>query len=180
MDEERVRQADAELLENLFVQYRNKMYAVAFAILNNQHQAEDAVGDAYEKLIPYLGKCREMGEVQRKALLTRFVKNSAIDIYRRNKREQGNVPMDEHEWLTDAYKPIEAYMKSLQYGELIQKVREILPVHYWDVIRLRYYEGMPVQEIALRLNLSEENVYTRLRRAKNKVRSVIGDDMDEE
>ena len=38
---------------------------------------------------------------------------------------------------------------------------------------------MPVHEIALRLNLSEENVYSRLRRAKEKARNVLGGEMDE-
>ena len=38
---------------------------------------------------------------------------------------------------------------------------------------------MPVHEIALRLNLSEENVYSRLRRAKEKVRKALGGEMDE-
>ena len=38
---------------------------------------------------------------------------------------------------------------------------------------------MAVHEIALRLNLSEENVYSRLRRAKEKVRKALGGEMDE-
>ena len=64
--------------------------------------------------------------------------------------------MEEQEWLTDAYRPIESYMKSLQYRELIREIRKILPAQYWEVVCMRYFEGMPVHEIALRLNLSEE------------------------
>ena len=87
--------------------------------------------------------------------------------------------VEEQEWIADAYRPIEAYMKSLQYKELIQEIRKVLPAHYWEVVCLRYFEGMPVHEIALRLNLSEENVYSRLRRAKEKARNVLGGEMDE-
>ena len=166
MENKREKQSDAELLEYIFMKYRNGMYAVAFSILHDQYQAEDAVGDAYEKFIPYLGKCREMEERKIKTLLTRFVKNAAIDIYRKNRREQGNISVEEQEWLTDAYRPIESYMK-------------ILPAQYWEVVCMRYFEGMPVHEIALRLNLSEENVYSRLRRAKEKVRKALGGEMDE-
>ena len=54
-----------------------------------------------------------------------------------------------------------------------------MPAHYWEVVCLRYFEGMPVHEIALRLNLREENVYSRLRRAKEKARNVLGGEMDE-
>lgn len=179
MENKREKQSDAELLEYIFMKYRNGMYAVAFSILHDQYQAEDAVGDACEKFIPYLGKCREMEERKIKTLLTRFVKNAAIDIYRKNRREQGNISVEEQEWLTDAYRPIESYMKSLQYRELIREIRKVLPAQYWEVVCMRYFEGMPVHEIALRLNLSEENVYSRLRRAKEKVRKALGGEMDE-
>ena len=179
MESERKKHPDAVLLEDIFMKYRNGMYAVAFSILHDRYQAEDAVGDAYEKFIPYLGKCRQMEENKIKALLTRFVKNAAIDIYRKNRREQGNVSVEEQEWLTDAYRPIESYMKSLQYRELTQEIRKVLPAHYWEVVCMRYFEGMPVHEIALRLNLSEDNIYSRLRRAREKVRSEMGGEMGE-
>lgn len=180
MPNQRENKADGELLESLFMQYRDKMYAIAFSILHEQYQAEDAVGDAFEKVMPYLDKCRDTGSQKTKALLSRFVKNAAIDIYRRNRREQGNVSIEEQEWMADSYKPIEAYMKSVQYQELIQRIKEILPRHYWDVVCMKYFEGMPVAEIARRLDLSEENVYTRLRRAKEKVRLMMGDERYEE
>ena len=73
MESERKKHPDAVLLEDIFMKYRNGMYAVAFSILHDRYQAEDAVGDAYEKFIPYLGKCRQMEENKIKALLTRFV-----------------------------------------------------------------------------------------------------------
>lgn len=179
MENKRENRSDSELLEYIFMKYRNGMYAVAFSILHDEYQAEDAVGDACEKFIPYIGRCRTMEEQKIKTLLTRFVKNAAIDIYRKNRWKQGNVSVEEQEWIADAYRPIEAYMKSLQYKELIQEIRKVLPAHYWEVVCLRYFEGMPVHEIALRLNLSEENVYSRLRRAKEKARNVLGGEMDE-
>ena len=49
MENKREKQSDAELLEYIFMKYRNGMYAVAFSILHDQYQAEDAVGDACEK-----------------------------------------------------------------------------------------------------------------------------------
>lgn len=149
MENKRENRSDSELLEYIFMKYRNGMYAVAFSILHDEYQAEDAVGDACEKFIPYVGRCRVMEEQKIKTLLTRFVKNAAIDIYRKNRREQGNVSVEEQEWIADAYRPIEAYMKSLQYKELIQEIRKVLPAQYWEVVCLRYFEGMPVHEISI-------------------------------
>ena len=48
------------------MKYRNGMYAVAFSILHDQYQAEDAVGDACESSYHISGKCREMEETEDK------------------------------------------------------------------------------------------------------------------
>ena len=62
MENKRENRSDSELLEYIFMKYRNGMYAVAFSILHDEYQAEDAVGDACEKFIPYIGRCRTMEE----------------------------------------------------------------------------------------------------------------------
>ncbi len=49
----------ARLLEALFEKYKAGMYTIAWSILKNEFQAEDAVGDAFKKLIPYLDKCQD-------------------------------------------------------------------------------------------------------------------------
>lgn len=41
-------------IEELYNTYENKMYGVAYSILNNIGQAEDAVQDAFIKIIPHL------------------------------------------------------------------------------------------------------------------------------
>lgn len=171
--------SEAEMLAGLFKIYRDKLYYQAFDILHDEYQAEDAVGDAFENFIPYLDKCKNLESRKVKALLTRLVKNAAIDIYRKNKREQMNVPLEEQGWLEDPYKPTEAYLKMMEYQELIMKIKKILPESYWQVLVLRYFYGMPVREIAGNLNMAEDNVYTRLRRAREKAKMVIGDEFNE-
>ena len=44
---------------------------------------------------------------------------------------------------------------------------------------MRYFEGLPVAEMANELNLTIDNVYTRLRRAREKVKAAIGDEFYE-
>ena len=62
---------------------------------------------------------------------------------------------------------------------MITKVMNLLPKHYKEVIIMRYFEGLPVAEIANELNLTIDNVYTRLRRAREKVKAAIGDEFYE-
>ncbi len=166
-------QSNAELLEALFMTYRGKMYAVAFSILHNEGQAEDAVGDAFEKLLPYLENCQDVESDKTKKILTRFVKNTAIDIYRKNKRDWGNVSLEEKEYLMDFCDSIEEFTKHREEKESIEILKKELPDRYFQVLYLRYYEDIPVDEIAGMLHLSEANVYSRLRRSKRKARKVL-------
>lgn len=167
----RKRPSDAELLEYLFVTYRNRMYGIAFSVLHDEMQAEDAVGDAFERLIPYLGRCRTADGEKVKHLLARLAKHAAIDIYRKNKRApiQGLTEQIE----TDENNPEDVYVQEVFEQEQVALLKEMLPAHYWSVIRLRYMEDMTVKEIAGRLGLTEENVYSRLRRARKCARELL-------
>ena len=49
-----------------------------------------------------------------------------------------------------------------------------LPEKYRIVIYLYYYEGYKIKEIAEILSLNEENVRTRLRRGKEKMKIILG------
>lgn len=164
---------DSQLLEQLFGLYRGKMYGVAIAILHNETQAEDAVGDAFEKVIHHLDKCRPVDCDKTKKFLTYIVKNAAIDIYRRNQKEQGNVSYDEQEYLIDIDNPLEEYLQKEINNEKIDTLKYMLPDHYWNVISLKYIENLSVEEIAVKLQLTEENVYSRLRRARKKAQELL-------
>lgn len=173
MAAKRIRQSNAELLEILFMTYRTKMYAIAFSILHNEEQAEDAVGDAFEKLLPYLEKCRDVESDRTKRILTRFVKNTAIDIYRKNKRDWKNISLEEKEYLMDSHDAIEEYTKCREEQETLTILKNMLPDCYWEVLYLRYYENISVDEIARRLCLSKANVYSRIRRSKSKAQKIL-------
>lgn len=166
-------QTRAEILEQLFTLYCNKMYGIAFSILHDEMQAEDAVGDAYEKMIPYLDKCKNAESTKTKHLLTKLVKNAAIDIYRKNKRNRGNISIEEQDYLIDQNDPIEEYLQSTANNELISLLKNMLPDHYWQVIELRYIRNMSVEEIATELNMNEKSVYTRLQRARKKAKELL-------
>lgn len=56
-------------LSILYDTYENKMYSIAYSILNNVEQAEDAVQDAFMKLIPYLHKIKNIDNLKTKGLV---------------------------------------------------------------------------------------------------------------
>lgn len=57
------KQSDSETLEQLYDLYEQKMYAVAFSILHNEWQAEDAVQDAFVRLFKNIRKVKNLEEM---------------------------------------------------------------------------------------------------------------------
>lgn len=51
-----------------------------------------------------------------------------------------------------------------------------LPSKYRDVIYLYYYEGYKINEIAKILNKNENTIHTWMKRAREKLKDIIGGD----
>ena len=71
--------------EKLYLRYRDTMYAVAYRILQNPQEAEDAVHHAFLKIIENISKIQEIDCPKTKGYVVTIVENRAIDIYRRKK-----------------------------------------------------------------------------------------------
>ncbi len=75
------------MLAQLYDAYENKMYGIAYSILNNVEQAEDAVQDAFIKLISYIPTIHGVESLKTKRLVLYTIKNISIDLYRKNRKE---------------------------------------------------------------------------------------------
>lgn len=171
---------DRQTMEALYEAYEQKMFGIARAILNNEWQAEDAVQEAFIRMVRYLPKCRDVHSLKTKTLIVRVIKSAAIDIYRKNKRESVSVPIEENTWIEDKHNAIESYLSSVSVESLLQKIDRQLPDSYKDVVRLRCYYGLPIAEISKVLGISEDNVYQRLSRARKTIKNLMGDEADVE
>lgn len=174
------RMANYEILEELFRHYEQPMYRICFGILGNSHQAEDAVADAFERLIPYLSQCAGVTDDRTKKLIIRITKSAALDIYRKNKKESNVISIDEHAYLETQSNGIEDYLDLQSFREILDNIIKSLPEIYAGVIRLRFFYGLEINEISDRLNISEDNVYQRIARARKLIKNSMGDDWNEQ
>ena len=62
------------------------MYYIAYQILNNSQDAEDAVHDAFVKIAENISKIEEPIGAKTKAFVATIVENTSIDLYRKKKR----------------------------------------------------------------------------------------------
>lgn len=172
--------ANYEILEELFRHYEQPMYRICFGILGNSHQAEDAVADAFERLIRYLPECAGITDERTKRLIIKITKSAALDIYRKNKKESNIVSIDGHEYLETPGNDIEDYLDMQSFREILENITKSLPELYASVIRLRFFYGMDISDISHRLNISEDNVYQRIARARKLIKNSMGDDWNEQ
>ncbi len=75
-------------IENCYQLYEQKMYQAAYRILYDSARAEDAVQDAFLKLMKGGVYFEDAASDDCKKYIVTVIRHSAIDIYNRKKREQ--------------------------------------------------------------------------------------------
>ena len=79
---------DHTKLLRLYELYEQPMYRIAFAVLHDSALAEDAVHDAFVRIIGKLKKLGAPDSPKTKAYIVKTVQSTSITIYRRNRRGQ--------------------------------------------------------------------------------------------
>ena len=156
-------------VEQLYEKYNRLMYVVAYNILKQREDAEDAVIAAWEKIIRHLDKISEIECKETKNFIVIVVERTSIDMYREKYRK--------HEILTDEYEETPYYAtqdKNIQNFEMSELFRS-MPKKYSEVLMLKYINGLSDKEIAEILNLREGTVSSRLTRAKKMLQEVLRD-----
>ena len=148
----------------VFTKLRRKFLGMAMAILSNEEDAADALQDAFCKLWPRRDTIND--EAKAEALTGITLRNICID--RTRKRELPTVPLDEEHDTVDTettYKEREERyntVKAIIDNELTELQRTI--------VELKEIEGLEIEEIARRQNMTESAVRMNLSRARNKIR----------
>lgn len=158
---------DKRKFERLYIGYKQTMYYAANRILKNNHSAEDAVHQAFLRIIDHLEKIDENDCHKTKAFLVVITEHIAIDIYRKQKREN-NLSYDELEiYMTD-----DRNQPDDCSNEVTLAISQ-LPINYSTVLRLKFSQGYNDTEIAQLLHINEDNVRKRISRAKKKLSQIL-------
>lgn len=155
--------------EQLYLTYRQMMFFVAKQILEDSYLAEDAVHQTFLKIIDHFDKIGEIDCPKTRGFIVTIVQNQSIDLYRKRKRQEARS-FDEISYQFADNKDSDGQIEALNpVAEAITK----LPVHLAAVIRLRYSQGYSPKEIAKILDISEQNVYKRIQRAKEQLSTIL-------
>ena len=149
---------DRELFTQIYQQYADQMMRVAGRILTSAPRAEDAVHDAFLKIIQHFDDLKSIPEERRIFWIITITKNAALDILRKESREAG---MDEAAESKLPSSPAEEG----GFRTLVEIIRR-LPETYRRVLELRFLAEWSHAEIAQELHISEGAVKTRVSRGR--------------
>lgn len=148
-------------IEETVKKYSPSMLRAAYAILKNKDDAEDAVQEAFMKLIYKEPSFND--EAHEKAWLLRVTINISKNT------------------LKSSYRRSELYIEPItienKTDEVLQYVLR-LNERYRAVIHLYYYEDYSIKEIASILKLPAATVGTRLSRGKKILKNMLEGDSD--
>lgn len=171
----RVQNGETALFEIIMRRYNQRLYRVARAILKDEDEAEDVMQQAYVNAYVHLEQFA--GQAAFSTWLTKIAVYEALARSRRRNTvalhagfESGEDTMT-HIQTTAPDPEHQAFATELK--RLLEAAVDELPEHHRVVFTLRDIEGLSTAETAECLGISEENVKTRLHRA----RALLRDDL---
>ena len=147
---------DRERFVRIYRANSRRMSKLASQILGPGPKAEDAVHDAFLKFIQHFDELRDRPEDCVAAWLAVVVKNTALDMLRKNRHE---TALEDVSW--EAAVPADQG----EFHALVAIIRG-MPEDYRRVLELRFVAEWSVAEIAQAMGLGENTVKTRIFRGR--------------
>ena len=166
--------AFAELVEL----YKDKIFHLAYRMLNNRHEAEDVVQDTFLRVYKNWEKYDDNHKFS--TWLYRIATNLCIDRMRKRKPNFSlDAELGDQEG-TDGYSLLPGDERTPESEFLLSETQSIihqaiegLPAKYKMVMVLRYLQEMSLQEIGDVLNMPVTTVKTRVHRGREFLRKKL-------
>ena len=165
-------QAEEAALAALVAQYAGTLYRVAFSVLRNATDAEDAVQDAFLRVLRHRDKLAEIRD--HRVWLIRIVWNVVLDRKRRAKtRPETDDIADLARVLPVEGLSAEQRATAAQHHGHVLRCVDKLPPKEREVLLLSAFEELTSVEIAAVLKTTESSVRSRLFRARNLMADLL-------
>jgi RNA polymerase sigma-70 factor (ECF subfamily) len=172
------RNGDRAAFEELVQLYKDKIYHLAYRMLGNKQEAEDAVQETFLRV--YLNLARYDETQKFSTWIFRIGTNLCIDRLRKKKPNyslDAELPDGEggdwHSMLaSDEPSPEDQIVLSETQTQIRQAI-EMMPDKYKSVVVLRYLQDLSLQEIGDVLDMPVTTVKTRVHRGREFLRKQL-------
>jgi len=172
---------DAGALDRLLMRAQEVAWRFSTSVCGHADDAEDAMQEALIKTYRYVGRIREPGAFR--PWLYRTVRNACL----MGRRKRAGEPTRLHSLddvvrshahpvrieTPDPGKNPEQLMNNTELRRRLRSALRTLPGPYRAVVFLREMEGLSTREVAKVMGMSEDNVKTRLHRARVQLQATI-------
>ncbi len=151
--------ADREYYSEVYDKYAADLYRMSLIYLKRREDAEEAVADAFVRLMEY--RPRFENDAHEKAWLMKTTVNICKNL-RKSALFRRVITNDE----------VLSYMSVPEEVTIMEEVLS-LPPEYRVIIYMHYYQGYKSDEIAAILGMNKNTVLSRLSRGRKKLKSIL-------
>lgn len=180
---------DSDKMAEYYELYEQQLYRIAYSILGNVWQAEEAVQETFVRVIKHRHDIFKMSDKRRLAYILRITKGISIDMYRANKRQPASYDASTA-WDNEDSSPgaslteniqkdenSESFFEQIEDRQLVEKLMCMLSDDDATVLRLRTLQQLSNKETAAIMCLNEAAVRKKYERALKKARKLLGKEM---
>lgn len=162
-------ESDRQKFERIYNKYYNVLLNTAYGILKNKQSAEDAVHEAFLRILKCIDKIDENDNCKTMNFLITIVKNKALNIYNKQKKIKTVEFPDE---LIADKEEIASEITAEYVAECIKKLPEI----YKDALMLKCRHDCSYEQMAKILKASEATARKRVERARKSLGEMLNEE----
>lgn len=170
---EQARRGDQTAFGKLIEAYQRPVYNLAYRMLNNPGEAEEAAQEAFIRAYTRLHTYNPTHKFS--TWMLSITSNYCIDLIRKRRALLLSIdePLPPHPALmSDGKKGPEAQMEINEQQEMVQSLLQELPEDYREAVVLRYWHELSYEEIAEMMDTSVSAIKSRLFRARRQLAEV--------
>ena len=166
---------DRAKFEMLYNEYRKRMVYIAYSVLGNNEDAEDAVHDTFIKIARNMNSIGDPKSNEALSYVLKATKNTAINLSQKNTTRNKHIHLEDVENIPD-----EQFLEKLRiqenYEEVVNAIRS-LDDTYRDVLFYHFVESMKIKDIADLLDRNKSTVQQQIIRGKKKLLEILENDL---
>ncbi len=166
---------DRAKFEILYNEYRKRMVYIAYSVLGNNEDAEDAVHDTFIKIARNMNSIGDPKSNEALSYILKATKNTAINLSQRNATRNKHIQLENVENISNGQFFEELHIQE-NYREVVAAIQNLNDT-YRDVLFYYFVEGMKAKDIADLLGRNKSTVQQQIIRGKKKLLEMLENDL---
>lgn len=166
---------DEDKFRRFYKRYIKLVLYILNDILHDSHLAEDVASDCFIMFAEMFYKIRDVDSKETENYVIIATRHKGFKMYNKRKKEPEFIDIDSLD-AEDPYVFEEHVMGDMMEERIYEEVLMKLPEKYYEVLYLSVVLDFTPQDIAKTLDISVDNAYKRINRARKVVDNMLKED----